>query len=458
MKPLTLDKILTAIDGHIPSPANPCSIAGVSIDSRTTRTGDIFFAIRGDRFDGHDFVIEALSRGALYAVVSNAERFADDPLRARITTVDDTVAALGRLAAYHRQQISADVIAVTGSNGKTTTKAMIGHVLSANKEGRCALKSYNNNIGVPLTLLSANSADEFLVVEIGTNHPGEIGHLGSLVKPDIGVITAVAAAHLESLKNIEGVVNEKLALLDHIKKGGMAVVNIDQPMVRNRLRKVFTFNLVTTGLCQDADLRVADLRADGKSITFSINGRFDIHMTVPGQHNACNALVAYAVGRRLGITSEQIIERLANFELPEMRLQMHQYGSIMVINDCYNANPASMQAAIDVIDSMNTPGRRVAIVGDMRELGEHAQAMHEELGRIVAASGLDVLLTVGDYSGVVCDSARRARRRRIELHASNTVDELSERIHTLLKPKDTVLLKASRALKLEQLVENISRS
>ncbi|MCZ6654486.1 MAG: UDP-N-acetylmuramoyl-tripeptide--D-alanyl-D-alanine ligase [Planctomycetota bacterium] len=456
MKPLTLDEILTAINGRPLSEITPGTVTGVSIDSRTVAAGEIFFAIKGQRFDGHDYVGEALEKGACWAVVSSAERFADAALRAPVISVDDTVAALGRLGAYYRRQIPADVIAVTGSNGKTTTKAMIGHVLSAQKRGCSALKSYNNHIGVPLTLLSSEADDEFLVVEVGTNHAGEIGQLASLIAPDIGVITSVGAVHLEGLKSIDGVIAEKLSLLDRIRRGGLAVVNIDQPRVRDRLRSSSGFTVVSTGTDPHADLRIEQVVSDGASISFSINGRFAVTMPIPGRHNAGNALAAYAVARRLGMSSEDIIRRLATFKLPEMRLQMQRRGNITVINDCYNANPASMQAAMDTIGSMDTPGRRVAIVGDMRELGEHAREHHQELGRLIARSNIDVLLTVGRFADVVCESARRAGSDRLVLHASRSVDDLSSRIGTLLKPTDTVLLKGSRALRLERLIEHIA--
>jgi UDP-N-acetylmuramoyl-tripeptide--D-alanyl-D-alanine ligase len=456
MKPLTLDETLTAINGRPLSEITPGPVTGVSIDSRTVAAGDLFFAIKGERFDGHDYAREALEKGASWAVVSDAARFGDDAFRSRVIAVDDTVAALGRLGAFHRRQVSAAVIAVTGSNGKTTTKAMIGHVLSAHKRGRSAIKSYNNHIGVPLTLLSCAPEDEFLVVEVGTNHAGEIGSLASLIAPDVGVITSVGAVHLEGLRSIDGVIAEKLSLLDHIRPGGLAVVNIDHPRVRDRLRSLSGFTVVTTGTDPHADLRTEHIGVDGASISFSINGRFAVTMPIPGRHNAGNALAAFAVARRLGMGSEDIVRRLATFTLPEMRLQMQRRGKITVINDCYNANPASMEAAMDTIGAMDTLGRRVAIVGDMRELGEHARGHHEELGKLVARSNIDVLLTVGRFADVVCESARRTGSDRLVLHASRSVDDLSRRISTLLKPTDTVLLKGSRALRLERLIKHIA--
>lgn len=458
MKQLTLKELLTAVGGWISSTHSTRDILGVSIDSRSLSAGDAFFAIKGRQFDGHDFVKEALRKGASYAVISDVLRLAKEPDRGRLVTVDDTVAALGRCAAHYRGQIAATVIAVTGSNGKTTTKAMIEHILCAYKRGRAASKSYNNMIGVPLTLLSAESDDEYLVVEVGTNRPGEIAHLSAMVRPDIAVICSIGAAHLEGLDNLEGVVKEKLSLLEHLKPRGLAVINVDSPLLRRHLPQAPAFKLVTTGISEAADLRACGLRTDGESIAFSISNGLAVNMPIPGRHNAGNALAAYAVARQFGITSEQTIARLGSFELPEMRLQMQQCGSIKIINDCYNANMPSMRAAINVLMSVNPAGRRVAIVGDMRELGSHAQSMHEQLGRLIAESNIDVLVSIGQHAQVVCDSARSAGRGRLELYVSHSVDHLSKQINGLLKPNDTVLLKASRGLGLERLVSTISRS
>lgn len=236
------------------------------------------------------------------------------------------------------------------------------------------------------------------------------------------------------------------------------MINVDSPLLRRHLPQAPAFKLVTTGISEAADLRACGLRTDGESIAFSISNGLAVNMPIPGRHNAGNALAAYAVARQFGITSEQTIARLGSFELPEMRLQMQQCGSIKIINDCYNANMPSMRAAINVLMSVNPAGRRVAIVGDMRELGSHAQSMHEQLGRLIAESNIDVLVSIGQHAQVVCDSARSAGRGRLELYVSHSVDHLSKQINGLLKPNDTVLLKASRGLGLERLVSTISRS
>ncbi|MCG3138184.1 MAG: UDP-N-acetylmuramoyl-tripeptide--D-alanyl-D-alanine ligase [Phycisphaerae bacterium] len=452
MKPLTITEIISAIDGRVLCPIRPCSISGISTDSRQVRSGDLFVAIRGERFDGHDFVETALQQGALFAVVSLSDRFAGVPQANRVIVVPSTNAALGQLAAYHRRLLPATVIAVTGSNGKTTTKAMITHLLSATRQGRSSPKSYNNEIGVPLTLLSAGAGDEFLVVEVGTNAPGEITALGRLVRPDIAVITSVGPAHLEKLLSIEGVADEKLSLLNHMEPGGAAIVNVDRPEVRLRLKPSADLNLITFGQHAEADLRLTDVHEEGP-LRFRINDRYEVTLRVPGRHNASNALAALAVGRRLGLEFEPMIERLASFELPDMRLQMHQYGRLLVINDCYNANPASMRAAIEVLDNLKAPGRRVAILGDMRELGAASEQWHHEIGRVIGTSRIDLLFSVGDFAEVVCRAARTARPHQLTTHAANRVHELRDVLPDLLRPDDTILLKGSRAMQMEKVLE-----
>lgn len=455
---MQLEAILETVCGTPIGRIEPVGVSGVSVDSRTLQTGDIFFAIKGPHFDGHDFVSQAIDKGAACIVVSDSERFHAKKQNGNLVVVENTVCALGRLGSYHRGSVRARVIAVTGSNGKTTTKAMIGHVLCGSLKTRCALRSFNNSIGVPLTLLSAEPEDEWLVVEIGTDSPGEVAHLASLARPDIAVITSIGPAHLSGLGTLEGVAREKLSLLDHIPEGSLAVVNIDQPVTRRLLPAQPAFELVTTGAYQDADLRIAEVHTQGESITFPLSGGHTVTLPIPGKHNALNAASAFAVARHLQIPAEQIVKRFADFKLPDMRLHIEHRGDMTVINDCYNANPASMKAALEVISGLTTPGRRVAIIGDMNQLGVQAQRLHEELGALIAATNIDVLMSVGDYASTVCAAARTHRHGNLELHASKTVDSLTSRLKRLLRPGDTILVKGSRALRLERVFQHMDRN
>jgi UDP-N-acetylmuramoyl-tripeptide--D-alanyl-D-alanine ligase len=507
MKPLMLDEIVVAMEGTarppLPgaAPRPPCSVTGVTTDSRHVRAGDLFFAIRGQNRDGHAFVGDALRVGAVAAVVAcGYERPGDLDDAAIVVEVDDPVRALGRLARFHRRQLPADVVAVTGSNGKTTTREMITHVLAGRRKGRCSIKSFNNEIGVPLTLLSAEAADEFLVAEVGTNAPGEIDALARLIEPEVAVVTGVAPVHLERLGSLEGVAQEKLSLLRHIRPGGCAIVNIDADVVRSCLAEMRRppsallpaggglskdAKVVTIGRHEDADLRLTSVRtveAGGAvngsgeptehGIEFEVNGKFAYHLNVLGPHNATNALAAVAVARRFGLEHAEIADRLATFRLPAMRLERRRLpwrngshrGEIEIIMDAYNANPASVAAAIDVLRSYpcGPNGRRVIVLGDMRELGPRAGEFHEEVARQVAAGGIDMLLAVGAHAKRMAATARQSRKgdasgAKLEIHAMASTEAAARRVGPLCRPGDVVLVKGSRAMGLERVVEAMAK-
>lgn len=499
MKPLMLDEVIAAIDGALCPPAEApaqrsCNVTGVTTDSRCVRPGDLFVAIRGANHDGHAFVAGALRSGALAAVVEEGWRRPSElDEAALVIVVENTVRALGRLGRFHRRQLAADVIAVTGSNGKTTTKGMIAHVLGGRWPGRCGIKSYNNEIGVPLTLLSADAADRFLVAEVGTNAPGEIAALAALIEPEVAVVTGIGPVHLERLGSLEGVAREKLALLRHLRPGGCAIVNTDADEIRAGLAEMMRrpsvrspgagglpkdVTVVKIGRHEDADLRLTSVRtaegpdASGPLVEFEVNGRFLYRLPVLGEHNAANALAAVAVARRFGMEHAEIAERLAAVSLPDMRLQRRRLawrsgsrrGEIEVIVDAYNANPASVSAAIDVLRSFprQPEGRRVIVLGDMRELGPRAGEFHEAIARKVASDGIDVMLAIGAHAKRMTRAARDARkadvsRPPLEVHAMSSTESAVRRVAPLCRPGDVVLVKGSRAMGLERVVEALAK-
>ena len=459
MKPLTMDEVLAATRGKILNPRPSASVRGVSTDSRTVKPGEMFFALVGPHHDGHDFIVDALRRGAIGAVLSRIDLATDDATEAGILiAVDDTTAALGRLAAYHRRQLAAQVVAVTGSNGKTTTKDMIHAVLSTTRKGRCSPQSFNNQVGVPLTLLLAEGPDEYLVVEIGSNAPGEVHALSEIARPDVAVITGVSPTHLAGLSSIEGVAEEKASLLRSLRRGGLAALNVDHPaLLRHLPDNQDHWRQVGFGFAEGADLRATDVRTDADGVSFRVNGKFEIHLNMLGRHNAINALAAVAVGRRFGLEHEQIAAALAAVRPPPMRLQLERMGPITVINDAYNANPESMSNALDVLLALPTTGRKVAVLGDMRELGQQSLALHVELGRRVGRSGVQLLVVVGECAEEVSGAAAREAGDRLEIRRFAHVADAMDHIAGLLAPADLVLLKASRALQLERLTEPIRR-
>ena len=462
MMALSMDEIVRAVNGRMPVPCRPFRVTGVSTDTRTIRPGDLFVALSGENFDGHTFVTEAFAHGACAALtaasgappVSNAGASAEP-----LITADDTRVALGRLAAYYRQQLPAKIIAVTGSNGKTTTKGMIHQVLGSAMPGRAADRSYNNDVGVPLTLLSAEPADTYVVVEIGSSAPGEVAQLAALASPDIGVVTSLGHAHLEGFGGIDGVVREKLSLLEHVVSGGLGVVNLDDLNVHAQRGTAGVelnprgLRTITYGTDPQADVRVTDLQCGLDGVIFKINERYQVHLPVPGAHNALNAAAAFAVARRLRLEPEQIAEALAGVELPEMRLHVRRINGLTVIEDCYNANPTSMAAGIEVLSTVRT-GRRVLIAGEMLELGADSGALHEGIGVLAGRSGIDLVVSVGGGASPVVDGAR-SLNEGVAVHACASTAHACAEVPPLLAEGDTILIKGSRAVGLERLTRSI---
>jgi UDP-N-acetylmuramoyl-tripeptide--D-alanyl-D-alanine ligase len=462
---LRLDEIVQAVGGRMSGPCEPVGVTGLSTDTRTLKPGEIFVALAGESFDGHRFVAEAFARGARAALV--AESAGDGAVSAApdvglLIIVDDTRAALGRLAAYHRRRLPAKVIAVTGSNGKTTTKGMIDHVLSTCLSGRAAQKSFNNDIGVPLTLLSAEPADRYLVVEIGSNAPGEVAQLAQMASPDIGVVISIGHAHLEGFGGLEGVAREKLSLLDHVAPGGLGVVNLDDLRTVEHGPLPEGLKTITYGTDSQADVRVTDLDCRLDEVTFRINERHAVRLPVSGVHNAKNAAAAFAVARRMQLEPEQIVAALATVRLPQMRLHVRRVGCVTLIEDCYNANPTSMAAGIEVLctaDRLESRShqrrRRVLIAGEMMELGTESAALHEQVGALAARAGIALVVTVGGGAGAIVDGVRSVDPA-IVTHACASTEQACAEVPALLAEGDTVLIKGSRAVGLERLSQRIA--
>jgi UDP-N-acetylmuramoyl-tripeptide--D-alanyl-D-alanine ligase len=458
---LTLAEIVQAMAGRPWGTLPTLSVGGVSTDSRTTANGELFFALHGPRFDGHDYVGAALRRGAVAAVVSGhqAERVAQDlraadielPDAAVLIEVEDTLAALGRLAAYHRQQIAADVIAVVGSNGKTTTKAMVHHILSGRLTGRSSPKSYNNAIGVPLTLLSAQQGDEYLVVEIGTNAPGEIAALGAITQPDMVVLTCLGEEHLEGLGDLAGVAEEECAILEQLRPKGFAAVNVDEPIVRAHLPEAGV-HITTFGRAADADVRLSDVAYDEPWLRFHLNERFAFRLKMPGTHNAVNAAGAVTVARRFGLDYDEAAVRLESFVLPPMRNEVLEIGGVIIVNDAYNANPQSAAAAIDVLEQMPCNGRRIAVLGEMRELGPQSEALHRKVGQRLRESGIQRVMLIGAATDAMEAALTSSGLFGPAVERCMSIEECQQRLIESVEPGDVVLLKASRAVALERLV------
>lgn len=456
MKALSLEEIRRHVHGLWRTAGTDATVRGVSIDSRTAQEGELFIAIRGDRFDGHDFLSQAAAAGCPAAVVLREAVLPDDVdalFPSGVIGVTDTTVALGELASYYRDQVSASTIAVTGSNGKTTVKQMIHHILSSHLTGSSSPKSFNNNIGVPLTLLAVKAGDDYVVCEVGSNAPGEIAALAAMVRPHVAVITSVAATHLEKLISVDHVAIEKASILGSLAVDGLAVVWADSNELA-RAMVPYDRRTIRFGVSDDAELRLTGFETDGRTQRFEVNGRLWVDLPLPGRHNAMNALAALAVAQRLGIAEADAAAALADFPGTPQRLDRVDGTCLTLINDAYNSNPASLAAAVDVLGQ--TPGkRRVLIAGDMAELGKDTKQIHTDTGRQIASEAVDLLIGVGKLGRYIAQGAA-AGGAEVEEFASVTA--AGRGVGKLLRRGDVVLLKGSRVMQMERLVAPICKA
>ncbi len=433
---------------------------GLSIDSRTIKPGQAFLAIAGATFDGHDYLSQAGAAGAVLGIVERVPACALRPAMS-VLQVPDTGKALLQLAgAYRRTLETTKVVAVGGSNGKTTTTRLIAQLLACTLRGRSSPRSFNNAVGVPLTILSARRGDQYLVCEVGTNAPGEIAPLTACAQPDVGVITSIGREHLEGLGSVEGVLAEEVSLLDGLRSGGAAVITADSAPLTQRVLGDKTRNagrsVVRFGFASDADLRITACESGDAGTRFCINDRSWYTLPLAGRHNASNAAAAIAVARRLGVDDESIRGALAAARGAEMRLERQSAGGVEILNDAYNANPDSVLAALRAFDECfpraGAGGRRVLVVGDMLELGSTGPDAHREIGDAIADMDVDLAVLVGELSR---HAAERLARRWPASRFVSVVegdDAGMARVAGLLRPGDRVLLKASRRIALERIV------
>ncbi len=453
MKHLTVMKVSEVLGRPCPAQGERV-ITGVSIDSRTIQPGECFFAVKGERFDGHNFLEEIQQKGASCAVV---QKTPPAGLKLPVICVDDTVGSLGRLASWYRRQLSARLIAITGSAGKTTTRHLLYCVLSRRYRCRQAPKSFNNQIGVPLTLLSSEPEDEVVLTELGTNHPGEIAPLSRMVEPDIVLITHIAPAHLEGFGSIGAILAEKASILEGLRSEGKVYINGDIPELAEYIRSHYPHPFITVGEGADCQVRPQRLHSGGTSGWLQLEGQ-TVRIPLAGMASLRNGLMAWAVCRDLGIGLSDFAEAIKTVSAAPMRLEVEHLGPLTLLNDSYNANPSSMENAVDCLVRMaRSQGRRsVFIAGEMLELGAESERYHRALGRFAAVNGVEVLLTVGRFAQAMVEEAVRAdnsvERARL---AFGTVETLCNLLHSLVRADDIILVKASRSVRLERVVDRL---
>lgn len=431
-------------------------LTGVRIDSRAAGHQDVFFAIRGERFDGHEFVEKALGSGSLGAVVS--DEVPGGTGDAVLIRVDDTTRALQDLASWYRGRFDLRVVGVTGTNGKTTTKDMTAAVLSTGLSVAKTEGNLNNHIGVPLTLLGLSSDHDAAVIEMGMSHPGEIKRLSEVARPDVGVVTNVAEGHLESMETLEAVAAAKGELLDALPADGAAILNADDPRVMAEAARTDA-RVTTFGFGRGCDVRAVDVVERGcgvenpGTVSFEVEGGGIVELPVPGRHNVSNALAAIAVGDVLGIDREKAIEGLRTFEPSPMRMLVSRVGTWTVLNDAYNSNPGSLAAALDALKAMAAGRPTVAILGDMLELGSFSGEAHAAAGRLAATSSVTYLFLFGCDVELLREGALEEgfppERARLFESKAELVRELSE----LPMREAVVLVKGSRGMRMEEVVE-----
>jgi UDP-N-acetylmuramoyl-tripeptide--D-alanyl-D-alanine ligase len=456
----TLDAVLKATGGKLLAEGKEQRFLGISTDSRTLRPGELFVALVGENFDGHQFVAQAASSGSTGVVVALTEVEALDTqaLQIPVIGVSDTLRSFGDLASFWRGRYSIPVVAITGSNGKTTTKEMVAAILSRSWKVLKNHGTFNNLVGVPLTLLQLDSTHEAAVIEMGMNQPGEIERLTEIVQPSVGMITNIQPAHLEGLGDLASIQAAKGALFAGMPATGTLVVNRDDSRV---LDEAASFPGRQVGFSAKGDPAEVSLERvvgmDGEGSRFLLRlpeETLEVHLPVLGLHHIKNAVAAAAVAWALNLPASSIGAALANFHPVDKRMEVLTLpGDIRVINDTYNANPGSMAAALETLMQVKQQGRALAVLGDMLEMGEDSASLHRQVGSIAAKEGVDYLLAMGKQASHLLAGAVEAGMARDQLTEAGNHEEIAAQVHGLMAAGDWVLVKGSRGMRMEKVVE-----
>lgn len=465
MENCKIRELIKTVSGKIIQGDQDCLISRISIDSRTLIPGDLFFAIIGPSFDGHDFVIEAFKKGAVGVVVCKGastllqnEQIDKDKI---ILEVKDTLSALQDWSKHYKDKFKTFNICITGSNGKTTTKEIIAHILSQEFPLLKTSGNYNNEIGIPLTLLQLNKSHKILVVEMGMRGLGEIKTLTNFIPPDFAVITNIGEAHIGLLGSKDNIFKAKSELLQSLDKDGKAIINRDDPYFFKMLEIVKDKKVYTFGIENRSDIMARNIRmVSDKGLRFTLEVQNDksreIYFPLLGRYNIYNALAAVAVAFALGIELDLIERGLSSFKPLDLHMQLSNfYNDIKILNDSYNASPLSVKSALETLAEVAQNNRKIAILGDMLELGERTDFYHREIGKEVAKLSIDILITVGQGGKIIAQSSKEEgmAEERVFSFEKNEKINLAKKLLNLIKPGNFVLLKGSREMKMEDILE-----
>jgi UDP-N-acetylmuramoyl-tripeptide--D-alanyl-D-alanine ligase len=455
--PFTLAELLAATGGELARLGAGVAVRGVRTDSRALASGELFVALRGERHDGHEHLPEAVARGAAALVVERGTPL--DGIACTTIVVRETLAALGDLAAHHRRRHPIPLIAVGGSNGKTTTKSMVAAILEHAYGAAHVVAtrgSRNNLVGMPETLLGLDATTRVAVLEMGMNAPGEMWRLAEIAQPDVGLVTCIAEEHLAGVGSLRGAAEANGELYRRLRPSGTAVVNADDPLVRD-IARAFAGRHVSFG--DTGDVRAHDVVDEGVyGTSFVLDARGErrpLRLRIAGRHNVSNALAATAAALAVAVPTDAICAALEGIQAPSMRMEVLTVGDgITVLNDCYNANPGSMAAALQTLAASAAP-RRFAALGEMLELGASAESAHEEVGRRAADARVDGLFLMGTHAARVRDAAVAAGLPSDRIGIFPTHDAMAEALRAMLRAGDLLLVKGSRGAALERVVQQL---
>lgn len=447
MNSMTIQNIVAATGGTLLCGDSETKITAICTDTRKIIPGALFIPLVGENFDAHNFIDAALEGGCVAALSAKPCNLTEKP----IIAVKDTKKALGDLATFYRQQFNIPFIAITGSVGKTTVKELTAAVLSARYNVLKTAGNFNNEIGLPLTLFRLENSHEAAITEMGMSGFGEIDALASMALPDIGIVTNIGLSHIEKLGSQENIYKAKAELFPHIKENGTVIINGDDPILSAHRAEIGR-KTIAVGLNPNCDLTAKDITSTPESLSFTImSGQEEVSVTlqIPGEHNVTNALLACAVGQILGIPLVEVATALSQYTATDKRMQLINTSHITIINDCYNAAPASVEAALKVLCSHT--GRKVAVLGDMKELGTHTEPAHRKIGEQAFDLGVDALFTFGENSAFSAETAKAQGLKTV--YAFTDINQLKNSLLDYLTAGDVVLIKGSRAMQLERVTD-----